>query len=102
MRLLRIIKRQLPVGSKEWKSVVLEHELHFLGRDRTALVRKHSTPQQEQIPTADPECPEEVKLVKWIKFVTGNEAAVGDAEEEFNLEEVESCQERCLPKLSSF
>ena len=38
----------------------------------------------------DPDCPEEAKLAKQIKHLIGNKpAVVGDAEQEFNLEEAE-------------
>ena len=81
MNLLRIIEKHLPIGSEDWEDVVLEHGLHFPGRGRTALMRKCSTLCQKQIPTGDPNCPEEVKLAKRIKHMILNKAAVGDAEE---------------------
>ena len=39
------------------------------------------------IPTGDPNCPEEVCLAKRIKYDIGDRAAIGDGEEEFNLED---------------
>ena len=45
----------------------------------------------------DLDCPEEVKLTKQIKCLTGNKAALDDVEEEFNLEEVESSESGASP-----
>ena len=82
MHLLMLAEKHSPIGSEGWKGVVLEHEIHFPGRGETALVmRKCSTLCQKQIPTGDPNCPEEVKLAKRIKHMILNKAAVGDAEE---------------------
>ena len=89
MNLLRIIEKHLPIGSEDWEDVVLEHGLHFPGRGRTALMRKCSTLCQKQIPTGNPDCLEDVKLAKRIKCVVDNKAAVGNAEEEPNLKDVE-------------
>ena len=87
MHLLKIIKKHLPVGSEGWKGVVLEHELHFPGRGRTALMRRHFTLRRKQVPTGDPGCPRVVKLARRIKHVICNKAAVGFVEEEFNLKD---------------
>ena len=88
MHLLRIVERLLPTGSEgSKKSVVHDHEMEFPGHGSTALMRKCSTLQQEQSPTGDPDCPEEVKFAKQIKCVIGNKAAVVDTEEGFNLED---------------
>ena len=50
--------------------------------------RKYATLYRKGTPTGDPNCPEEVKLAKiTIKWAIGNGAAIGDCEEEFNLED---------------
>ena len=91
MHLLMLCKKHLPIGSEGWKGVAPEHKIHFPGWGRSAPARKFSTLAQRQIPTGDPDCPEEVKLARRVKCVTGSKAAVlGDAEDqESNLEEVE-------------
>ena len=53
------------------------------------MMRKCSTLHCKQISTGDSDCPEEVKLTKQIKCWIGSKAASGDAEEEFNLKEVD-------------
>ena len=53
------------------------------------LSKKYATLYQKIIATGDPNCPEEVNLTKRIKYLIGNKAAIGDTEEEFDLEEVE-------------
>ena len=64
-------------------------------------MRKHSTLCWKEIPTDDPDCLEEVKLAKEIKCVIGSKATVGDAEEEFNLEDVESGESGANPSPSN-
>ena len=61
-------------------------------------MRKYATLYRKPIPTGDPNCPEEVKLAKRIKYLIGNKASVGDAEEEFNLEEIEFGESGANPK----
>ena len=77
MCLRRIVEKHLPIGSEGLKSVVCDHEIELPGW--TVLTRKHSTLQQEQMLTGNPDCPEEVKLAEQIKHGIGNETAVGDA-----------------------
>ena len=91
MHTLGIIKKQLPIGSKGWKSIQLGHKTEFPGRSRTVLMRGHSTLHHKQIPTGNSDCPEEVRLAKWIKHLTGNEAALRNVMRGgFDPEEVES------------
>ena len=64
---LMILEKHLPAGSEGWKGAELEREAHFPGWGRSAPMRRHSTPAQEQVPAGE----------------------VGDAEEEFKLAQVE-------------
>ena len=89
MHMLRIVERVLPIGSEGWKAVEAEHADEYPARCKNALMRKYATLYRKPIPTGDPNCPEEVKLAKRIKYMIGNKAAIGNAEEEFNLEEIE-------------
>ena len=87
MHLLSIIKRVLPIGSEEWQQCADEHSLQYPGRCHDSIRRKFNTLGRKKIPTGDPNCPEDVKLAKRIRWQIGNRAAVGDAEEEFALED---------------
>ena len=89
MDMLWIIKRIKPIGSEEWQAVTDEHNEDFPGRSKESLMKKYATLYRKKIPTGDPNCPEEVKLAKQVKYLIGQKAAVGDGEEEFNLEQVE-------------
>ena len=90
MDLLRCIEKILPIGCEEWNMVVQEHGQKYPNshRDKGAVVRKYSTLHRKTIPTGNPACPEEVRLAKHIKYKIGDKACLGDAEEDFVLEEV--------------
>jgi hypothetical protein len=90
MSMLRLMDRILPIGPDEWKQVTIEHAEDYPFRnDKAALVRKYSTLHRKPIPTGNPDCPEEVKLAKRIRFKIGNRASIGDVEENFDFEKVE-------------
>jgi hypothetical protein len=89
MSMLRLMQLHLPIGDEAWKAVALEHsEAYPLRADRHAIMRKYGNLHRKPIPTGDPNCPEEVRFAKRIKFEIGNKASVGDAEEAFELEEI--------------
>jgi hypothetical protein len=88
MHMLGIMDRVLPIGSEQWDSVVAEHSNDYPGRCKNGLMRKYSSLHRRPIPTGDPNCPEEVRLAKRIKYAIGNKASLGDAEEEFDIEGV--------------
>ena len=87
MHMLGMIETVLPIGPEGWMSMESEHGVQFLGRRRSALVRKCSTLHRRQIPTVDPDFPEEVKLANQIRHLIGNTVALGDVEEEFDFKE---------------
>ena len=88
MHMLGIIREVSPIGSEAWKAVVEGHSEKHPGRCKNALMRKCCTLGQKQCLTGDPNMPEDVRLAKRIKFEIGNKASIGDAEEEFILEDV--------------
>eukprot|EP00536_Pseudo-nitzschia_multiseries_P011412 jgi/Psemu1/28830/gm1.28830_g len=73
----------------EWNAVALIHKDNFPDGDRSAgnLARKYTALYCETIPTGNPNCPEEVRLVKQIKKLIGDRARVGDCDDEYDLEE---------------
>ena len=85
--LLEILQRVQPIGSEEWQQCVDEHNLVYPGRCKQSIMRKYATLYRKTIPTGDPNCPPAVKLAKKIKYLIGAKAAIGDGEEEFNLED---------------
>jgi len=87
MNLLSVLQRVLPIGPEEWQQCADEHSVSFpLGRRcKDSIRRKFSDLYRKGIPTGDPNCPEDVKLAKRIKWAIGDRAAIGDGEEEFNL-----------------
>ena len=87
MHLLRIIYRVLPIGPEEWQLCTGEHALQYPGRCQESIRRKYNGLSRRKIPTGDPNCPEDVKLAKRIRWAIGNRASVGDAEEEFSLDD---------------
>ena len=88
MHLLNLLRDHLPIGQEQWKVVTDAHTAVHPHCTKESLVRKCQTLHQKKIPTGDPECPEDVKLAKTIKYEIGNKACLGDAEEDFDLEEV--------------
>ena len=87
MHLLRILERVNPIGSEEWTQCTEEHRILYPGRCKESIKRKYATLYRKGIPTGDPNCPEEVRLAKKIKWAIGARASIGDGDEEFNLEE---------------
>ena len=89
MHMLRQIKDVLPIGSDQWKEVADHHAAVYPFRSKEAIQRKYNSLQRKAIPTGDPDCPEEVRLAKQVKHLIGDKACIGDAEEEFDLEDVQ-------------
>ena len=89
MHMLRQIKDVLPIGSDQWKEVADRHAAVYPFRSKEAIQRKYNSLQRKAIPTGDPDCPEEVRLAKQVKHLIGDKACIGDAEEEFDLEDVQ-------------
>ena len=92
MNLLQILERVRPIGSEEWQQCTDEHGVSYPQRrkddgGKDSIRRKLATLYRKGIPTGDPNCPEEVELAKKIKYTIGDRAAMGDGEEEFNLED---------------
>ena len=83
------MNRICPTGAEQWDSVVAEHRQQYPSRDKDAIRQKYNLLHQKNIPTGDPNCPEEVKLAKHVKYYIGQKACLGDAEQEFDLEEVD-------------
>eukprot|EP00535_Pseudo-nitzschia_heimii_P000647 CAMPEP_0197178980 /NCGR_PEP_ID=MMETSP1423-20130617/4081_1 /TAXON_ID=476441 /ORGANISM="Pseudo-nitzschia heimii, Strain UNC1101" /LENGTH=224 /DNA_ID=CAMNT_0042628813 /DNA_START=109 /DNA_END=780 /DNA_ORIENTATION=+ len=88
VHLLRIVEWLLPIGTEGWKTVETKQSENSPSRCKNALMRKYSTLQQKKNPTGNPNMPEEVRLTKRFKHLIGDKAFMGDADEEFNLEEV--------------
>jgi hypothetical protein len=88
MHMLSIVQQLLPIGAEQWDAVVAEHSNEYPGRCKNGIMRKYTALHRKGIPTGDPNCPEDVRLAKRIKYELGNKAAVGDAEEEFVIREV--------------
>ena len=85
MYFLGIMADILPIGPYEWERVVTQHSIAFPGRDATSLRRKYTSLYRKQIPTGDPNCPEDVKLAKRVMRDIGERASLGQPEETFNL-----------------
>ena len=69
---------------------MLKQDTQRLGqehRDVPSLKRKYNVLHRLQIPTDDPNMPDEVRQAKRIKHTIGLKADLGDGEEEFDLEE---------------
>ena len=100
MDLLQVIEEFLSIGSEGWNSVKTEHQTQLSGQGETALTRKFH-PLLQSNPAGDPDCPEEVKLAKQIKHLTGNKIDLGETGEKFSLKEVELGKSGANPNLSS-
>jgi hypothetical protein len=59
-----------PVDLTGWQRVLQEHNLVYAHMNRTAesLRRKYNQLQRKKIPTGDPNCPEDVRLAKRVKY----------------------------------
>ena len=92
MYLLSVLEEVLPIGPEEWDEVVNKHAVGcrwIPGRDVDSIRRKFASLHRKQIPTGDPNMPEDVKLAKRIKYMIGDKANIGDGEEEYQLEQAE-------------
>eukprot|EP00536_Pseudo-nitzschia_multiseries_P000441 jgi/Psemu1/1004/gm1.1004_g len=78
LQVLNTIKELLPISPNEWDAVALIHKDKFSETDRNAqnLCRKYTNLHRRQIPTGNPNCPEEVKLAKKIKKLIVDRAHV--------------------------
>ena len=72
MSVLQTVDDILPIGINEWQLVADNHIVNYIRRDINSICRKLQKIHRMKIPTADPEIPEEVLLVKkslhnWFK-----------------------------------
>jgi hypothetical protein len=76
-----------PISQEAWEMVLAEHNVEFGHKNRTveSLRRKYAQLHRKKIPTGDPECPEEVKLAKRVKYAICTAADIGDGEEHMNI-----------------
>ena len=89
MYLLSVLEEVLPIGPDEWETVVTKHAIGYPGRDVDSIRRKFESLHRKQIPTGDPNMPEEVRLAKRVKYMIGDKANIGDGEEDYQLEQAE-------------
>ena len=87
MFLLDILQRVRPIGPEEWQQCANKHTARYIGCGVESIRRKFSDLYKKSVPTGDPNCREDVKQAKRIKWAIGDRAADGDGEEEFNLED---------------
>eukprot|EP00536_Pseudo-nitzschia_multiseries_P017163 jgi/Psemu1/49615/gm1.49615_g len=90
IKLLHTIKAILPISPEDWDVIAQIHRDNFPDTNRSVqnLHRKYTNLYCKQVPTGNPNCPEEVELARRIKWLVKDKAEVGDGEEEFDLEEV--------------
>jgi hypothetical protein len=76
-----------PISQEAWEMVLAEHNVEFGHKNRTveSLRRKYAQLHRKKIPTGDPECPEEVKLAKRVKYAICTAADIGDGVEHMNI-----------------
>eukprot|EP00536_Pseudo-nitzschia_multiseries_P018737 jgi/Psemu1/230122/e_gw1.3024.8.1 len=88
LEFLHALKKILPVGPEEWAQVAQIHKDNFADTNRSIqnLRRKYGNLYRKQIPTGDPNCPEEVKLAKRVKWLIKSKEGVGDGEEPYKME----------------
>eukprot|EP00536_Pseudo-nitzschia_multiseries_P018265 jgi/Psemu1/54828/gm1.54828_g len=89
IELLHTIRSILPIGPEQWNQVTQIHRDNFPDTDRTVpnLRGKYTNLYQKQMPTGDPNCPEEVKLAKKIRRLIYEKAGIGNGEEALDMEE---------------
>ena len=51
LALFAIMERILPIGTKEWEQVVLEHSEQYPGRDVESICCKYNSLHWKQVPT---------------------------------------------------
>eukprot|EP00536_Pseudo-nitzschia_multiseries_P010879 jgi/Psemu1/27299/gm1.27299_g len=89
LELLYTLKAILPVGPEEWAQVAQIHNDNFPDTNRSVenLRRKYNDLYRRQIPTSNPNCPKEVKLVKKVKYLIKCKEGAGDGQEPYRMEE---------------
>ena len=87
----------VPICGEEWKMVEACHAVHHPGRDVPFLKPKCNSLHRLQIPTGNPNMPDEVCQAKRIKHIIELKADLGDGEEEVDLEEGYQHQQQGSP-----
>ena len=87
MGFLCLMEEIKPIGSEEWDLLVRRQAEAFLpGCDINYIRRKYASCHQKSHPTGAPYCPEEVRrLAKWVKYLIGDWANIGDGTEVYDL-----------------
>mmetsp|Transcript_6154 Transcript_6154/g.17517 ORF Transcript_6154/g.17517 Transcript_6154/m.17517 type:complete len:354 (+) Transcript_6154:1480-2541(+) len=81
-----ILREVRPIGPDEWQQVADRHADKYPGRDVDSIRRKYSSCHRKQVPTGDPNCPWEIREAKYIKYLIGLKAEVGDGEDLYDME----------------
>ena len=78
--LLEILEEHLPIGQQEWDLVLTKHEERYPDSDRSAesLRRKFASLYRKNMPTGDPDIPEEVRRAKTIRNQIVERADIGE------------------------
>ena len=86
LNLFSIMEDIKPIGPDEWEKVVNEHSVMYPGRDVDSICRKFINCHRKKVPTGDPDCPEEIRLAKRVKYLIGDRANLGGGQEEYDME----------------
>ena len=86
LNLFSIMEDIKPIGPDEWEKVINEHSVMYPGRDVDSIRRKFINCHRKKVPTGDPDCPEEIRLAKRVKYLIGDRANLGGGQEEYDME----------------
>ena len=86
LNFLRIIEEVLPIGPDEWEQVKTLHSTNYPGRTSVSIRCKYHDLHRVKVLTGDPDCLDDVRMTKCIKYTIGDRVEVGSGEETYDLE----------------
>ena len=86
MNFLRIMEEVIPIGPDDWEQMTTLQSTTYPGRTSVSIRRKYHDLHRVKVPAGDPDCPDDVRMVKRVKYAIGNRAEVGSGEETYDLE----------------
>ena len=82
---LNIMLEVLPIGPEQWAEVTSRHAETYAGREVESLRRKYTELHRKNIPSGDPNIPEDIRLAKRIKYDIGCKADIGGDEDSYDV-----------------
>ena len=83
---LRIMLEVLPIGPDQWAEVASRYSVNFPGREADSIRRKYNELHKKNVPSGDPNIPEDIQLARRVKYEIGIKADVCGDEDSYTVE----------------